>query len=306
MLQNDVGLTPDDLALIAGDSPDLAVRAKSKVTLCQTNSPELAPGDKRQVKGATVGSFVVPSGDERVAVDHVDFIVVGFSHYFDEYLPSRGPYVATHLKKPPGAIWLNAKRDKVEKTGLWLPNGNRVVEVILAYLLLLPDRQGASFAFYGSGFPIGRDLSDRAASLKATIGAESVSACTLGKWRLTATFEKDTESDHRWCEPAVTLIGKLGEPKGPTVAEWRLARTLRRAIKDGTPWQEAQTSLLPQPEPAKPKLAVVEPTPTFVEPRLTAAERAAAWAEGPPEPDPDDPGNDGSDIHYPDQEEVED
>jgi hypothetical protein len=235
MVKDDVGLTPDDLALVAGDSPDLAVRARSKITLVQNNSPELVSDDKRYVKGAQVGWFAVPSGDERVAVEKVDFIGVGFSHYYDEYLPERGPgsYVRPHLTKPPGAVWLDAKRDGVKKTGLWLPSGNRLVEVILAYMVL-NGGQGASFAFYGSGFPVGRDLSDRASTLKATVGTSSVHTCTVGKWRLTATFERD--GDMRWCKPAVALLGKLGEPKGPTVDEWRQAQTLRRAVKDGASW----------------------------------------------------------------------
>jgi hypothetical protein len=316
MTQNDFGLTPEDLALVAGDSPDLEVRARSKITLVQTNSPELVPGDKRHVPGAQVGMYVVPSGDGgRVAVQQVDFVVVGFSHYFDEYLPNRGPWVRPHLKKPSDAVWLDAKRDKnVEKTGLWLPSGNRLVEVILTYMVLTGG-QAASFKFYGTGFPVGRDLSDRAASLKAMVGAASVHTCTVGKWRMTSTFEK--EADMRWVKPHVALLGKLGEPKGPTIAEWRQAQTLRRAVRDGTPWQEALTSLAAPAATAKPKLTVVEP------PKPTAFERSQAWferrqawaegpplvdngdpwAEGPPPADPDDPGHD-PDGHYPDEGEV--
>jgi hypothetical protein len=302
MVQDDVGLTPEDIALAEGDAPDLAIRARSKIILVQSNSPELVPGDKRHVPGAQVGWFIVPKGDERVAVDHVDFIAVGFSHYFDEYLPNRGPYVETHLKKPPEAIWLNAKRDNVEKTGLWLPNGNRVVEVILTYMML-NGGQGGSFAFFGSGFPVGRDLSDRAASLEAVAGTGSVHTCTVGKFRLTSTFEKD--GDLRWCKPYVALLGKLGEDKGPTIAEWRQAQTLRRAVKDGVPWQEALADVQAQLAPPKPKLAVVEPKPTRVEPKLTVVEQRQAWAEGPPPMDPDDPGYGADDdVHYPDEEEA--
>jgi hypothetical protein len=200
--------------------------------------------------------------------------------------------------KPPDAIWLDAKRDGVEKTGLWLKNGDRLVEVILAYMVLTGG-QGTSFAFYGSGFPIGRDLSDRASMLKATVGTSSVHSCTVGKWRMTSTFEKD--GDMRWCKPAVALLGKLGDGggKGPTVAEWRQAQTLRRAVKDGTPWQEAMAGVLASLATSKPKLTVVEP----LEAKLTFAERRQAWAEGPPPIDPDDPGYD-EDAHYPDQEEA--
>jgi hypothetical protein len=287
MPTNDFGLTPEDIALAEGDAPDLAIRARSKITLVQSNSPELIPGDKRYVPGAAVGSFIVPQGDGREAVAKVDFVAVGFSDYFDEYLPNRGPYVTTHLRKPPGAVWLNAKRDNVEKTGLWLPNGNRVVEVLLVYLVMTGG-VGASFAFYGTGFPVGRDFSDRAASLKATVGTASVHSCTVGKWRLTATFEKD--GDLRWCKPAVSLLGKLGEAKGPTIAEWRQAQTLRRAVKDGAPWQEALADFSVQSTPAKPKLTVVDNDKDL-------------WDEGPPPVDPNDPGY-GADGRYPDQDEA--
>jgi hypothetical protein len=301
MLHNDVGLTPEDLALVAGDSPDLAVRARSKVVLTQSNSPELVPGDKRHVPGAQVGWFVVPSGDERVAVDHVDFIVIGFSHYYDEYQPGRGPYVDTHVNKPAAAIWYDRKRgDKVDKTGLYLPSGNRLVETILAYLVMTRG-QGASFAFQGSAIPVGRDFSDRASTIKGVVGTSSVHTCTVGKWRMTATHERN--GDDRWCKPAVALLGKLGEPKGPTIPEWRQAQTLRKAVKDGTSWQDALEALSAQLT-AAPKPKLVEQTPAMVEPKLTAADKAKAWSEGPPPVDPDDPGYDADNVRYPDQDEV--
>jgi hypothetical protein len=249
-------LTPEDRALAEGDAPDLVSGNRNKVVLAQTNSPELAVGDRRHVEGARAGGFVIPCGDVRVAVASVEFMVVGFNKRWDEYLPNRGRFVGPHPAKPAAAIWLDAKREKgVEKTGLWLPNGNRVVEVITAYLLL-SSGDGATFDFYGSAFPIGRAFSDRAGNMRATVGGDEIHSCTVAKWGMSSVLRK--EGDHRWYEPVVTLMGKLGEPKGPTIPQWRIAQTLRRAFRDGTPFLLALEDIPAPPAIGqRPKLAAV-------------------------------------------------
>src|SRR6516165_7586264 len=164
-------LTDEDRALVEGDSPDLPSRERKKIALIQSNSPELVIGDRRYIQGASIGSFAIPGVDGRVVVASFEAIAVGFSRRFDEYMPNRGNFVDTYPVKPADCIWLDKKKDGVEKTGNWRKNGNRIVEVITAYLLL-NNGLGGTFDFYGDALKIGRDFSSRAGGLKATVGGE--------------------------------------------------------------------------------------------------------------------------------------
>jgi hypothetical protein len=290
-------LTPEDRALAEGDAPDLVSRDRKKVTLVQTNSPELVVGDRRYVEGARAGGFVIPCGDTRVPVASVEFVAVGFAKRWDEYFPARGQFVDTYPVRPADAVWLDAKRDNVEKTGLWRRNGNRVVEVVACYMLL-GSADGGVFDFYGGAFPIGRAFSDRAGSMKATVGGDEIHSCTVAQWGMTSNYRK--EGDRRWFEPVVSLLGKLGEPKGPTIAQWRTAQTLRRAFRDGTPFLLALEDV-----PPPPPLTVIEGSKGRIDIR-SAKGGASRWNDdevedgGYPEGDDGPPWDDGIPLpdHY--------
>jgi hypothetical protein len=223
------GFTAADLALLAGDTPDLLDRDRPKASLMQPNSPELVQGDK-YVKGATAGGFVIPYGEDRIPVPSFTFILLKLEKAFNEYLPGHGSFVTPHVVKPPDAVWKNALRDGVEKTGLVRLNGNSVVETISA-LILIDVRQPAAFDFYRSALVVGRDLGKKAHRLRVNIDGAEYRSYTLGKWQMSSVLEKD--SDHRWFKPVVTPLGKLGEPDGPTIEEWRLAQKLRLSLKAG-------------------------------------------------------------------------
>jgi hypothetical protein len=49
--------------------------------------------------------------------------------------------------------------------------------------------------------------------------------------------------------PVLALLGKLGEPTGPTVAQVRLAAQLRQKFKEGLPWAPEPPVELEKPAP---------------------------------------------------------
>jgi hypothetical protein len=246
LMNSTSGLTAADAALLTGDTPDLLDRDRPKVSLIQTNSPELVPGEKRHVAGAVAGGFVIPHGDERKPVSGFTFMLLKLERVFNEYQPGRGSFVAAHAEKPRGAVWLDAKRDGVEKTGLVLQNGNRVVETISAYILI-DGRQPGVFDFYSTALSIGRDLGKQAYRLRVNIDGTEHRSYTLGKWRMGSTLEK--KDNDRYFKPVVTLLGKLGEPEGPTIEAWRFAQKLRLSLKAGNPdWVPAE-AIEPPPPP---------------------------------------------------------
>jgi hypothetical protein len=237
--------TDEDRALIEGDTPDLVIRERAKIVLVQPSSKELIFGDRRFVTGAAAGVFVIPRGGLRVPVACFAFVPIGFDKVFNEYLPNRGNFVAPHLEKPADAIWLDARRDGVEKTGLVRPNGNRVVETITVFVLLDGD-VGASFEFYGSSLAIGRDFAGFAQRQKGIGGFAEAHGYAVGKFKMTSFLEKS--GDLRWFKPAATLLGVLGEADGPPIEKWRLAQTLRRqGFKQGVNWMPLEALSPPEP-----------------------------------------------------------
>jgi hypothetical protein len=298
-------LNDEDRALVEGDTPDLPSRDRKKIVLVQPTSPELVYGDKRYIQGASIGSFIIPKGDERVPVPSFTAIAVGFNKRWDEYMPDRGPYVASHDAKPADCIWLDAKRDGVKKTGYARQNGNRVQEVVAAYLLL-GNGFGGVYDFYGSATSIGRDFADRAGRLKATVGGSDIHTCTVGMWGFKSRTEQGAEG--RYCLPVPSLIGKLGEEGGPTLKQWRQAQYLRRAFKDGTPFIAALEDLAAPT--ALDTIMAGPPRPEMI--RHGAPSRAmtppdigsgpARWdRDGPPAPPP--PTEEDYGGHYPDEDE---
>jgi hypothetical protein len=199
------------------------------------------PGDKKFIPGLGVGDFAVPHGEggHKIFKGSAGFVamIVGFDREYVEYLPNRGPRVRSHgVDQPVEAKWLDRVRDGVEKTGLWMPNGNRVVGFVHAYMIV--DGFAAVYDFYSSAYPIGVDLADRAQRLRAKTEIdgkpEIVKGCALGKYLFKSFLDRD--GDMRWYKPSIPIIGKLGEARGPTIDEWRYIQGLRRAHKQGLEW----------------------------------------------------------------------
>jgi hypothetical protein len=250
-------MTASDRALLAGvGDADLASKGPLQIKLLQNNSPELTAGTAEYLGDhARAGMFAVPHEGEWILTKSdqgYDFQLVAFTRAFLEWLAGRGGFVAPHSEKPGDAVWLDKggrhptwdhEDVGAEKAGFWRANGNKVEETILAHKLVgnigLKAPIAGVFGFRSTALAVGRDLGDRAQRLK--VEGENIKGIILGKWKMTSRLE--VRNDYRWWLPVATLIGKFGEKTGPTLAEVRLAASLRQAFKEGLPWA---------PEPPEP------------------------------------------------------
>jgi hypothetical protein len=257
-IKSTVSLTDADRELFRGvEEPDLQLRDKSNITLMQTNSPQLIPGEKRSAPaGTAAGDYVARrlDGTQTVFKGLTGFLaqVIGCRLSHPEYEPSRGTergrFVEDHgERRPPDTRFLHADRDGVEKSGYWRENGNRIVPTITA--LLLVEGFGYAMNFYSSAYERGEELGSRAARLRVKIGDDVIASPVVGKFLITSELEK--KGDRRYFKPKVgSIIYKLGEEQGPTLEEVRFAKGLRDSFKAGGEW----APLEPPPPSSYPKL----------------------------------------------------
>jgi hypothetical protein len=268
-------LTDADRALLRDDdSPDLPLSGPPRSGIIQSNSPELIPDDEAYLEGAQAGDIVLRFVDGRTLVKgSVGFvaIAIGFDEVWVEYGANRGSYVDTHTKKPDDADW---RTDPATGRKACLrPNNNKIENTVVAHLLV--DGRGVNFPFRSTALSIGREFGQRAFSLRAKLDGGDVRGYPSGKRRIATRLEK--EGDFRWFLPVVTLVGKVNQTGGPTIAEWRAAMTLRKAFREGLAWA-------PDP-PAPPSIEGPASPPPEERPRgaMTSASRKSAWAvEEPP------------------------
>jgi hypothetical protein len=256
---------PSKFAARQGDDDvDLPFFERQRIALAAAVSPELIPNGPRYVPGLAIGDFAVPQGDMKIVVKgQVGFetFIVGFGHSVPEYLPGRGKLVTIHAELPPDAKFLYAS-DGVEKTGFWLKNGNKVVPTVTAHLLV--NGHGCVYDFYSSAYKIGKHLVVMAQRLRGAIqGADGrpveVKGCTLGKFLFTSHMESPKgAATAPYPLPVVTLVGKLGQPNGPTLAQFKQLRELRQAFRDGLDWVPVEAIEPPAP-PAENKVTAPRP-----------------------------------------------
>ena len=86
------------------------------------------------------------------------------------------------------------------------------------------------------------------------------------------TSRLESNGDHRWYAPDPHLLGRFGEPNGPTIEQVRLGAQLRKAIKTGASWEAP----LEPPAPPNPS-AQIERQPASASP-MTAADRSPSPA----------------------------
>jgi hypothetical protein len=74
----------------------------------------------------------------------------------------------------------------------------------------------------------------------------------ISRWRLTSQLQR--RADMRWFTPRTVLLGRLGEPEGPSVQLWRIAARSRLAFKEGLDWAP-QALPAPAPAPEAPQMS---------------------------------------------------
>jgi hypothetical protein len=227
-----MALTPEDEALIAGvQERDLAPPGPKLIAFLQNNSTKML----EKVKSSKAGDYAVPREGEHLlckAAVGVPHVPVGYERFYVEWAANRGGYVDKHLKKPADARWLKANESPDRKQGFWRDSGNKIEDTVFAHLLVLLDGRepfGATFPFRSTALNIGLDYENQAERIK--VENTKLGGAVISKWRMTSRIERD--GDFSWYVPVLTLEGVLGEPKGPTLEQTRLAAQLRRAFKQG-------------------------------------------------------------------------
>jgi hypothetical protein len=271
-----IKLTPEDLALNEeGAAPDLPLGMPPAIALLQPVSAQLQPGSKSFVEGSAPGDFLDPYQGAYTLVKRsagIVFVPVAFEVLWPEYQPFRQGYVTTHPDKPANAVWLK-KTETVNggvrkpaspdgKEGNYLIDadgkpGNRIEQTLYTHMLVLPNdgraAHGATFRFRSKSLAIGFDFARPAERLQVTIDGQTLKGPVVGKWGMTSRGEGT------YLVPVPRLIGKLGESKGPTQDQWRLAARLRAGFKQGAPLAVEGPPEPPEPpivSPVAPRLVI--------------------------------------------------
>ena len=108
-------------------------------------------------------------------------------------------------------------------------NGNKIEKTVYGHAMI--DGAPATFVFRSTAYPIGRSQANLSHHVKVTIDDEDIRVIGV-KWRVASRPESNNFG--RWFVPQIDLIGKFGSPKGPTLAEVRVAKALRIALKTGS------------------------------------------------------------------------
>jgi hypothetical protein len=228
---------------------DFPSKGPPRSGVVQLASKDCDPESPRFVAGAQPGLIVLRYGvGDAAVVKDFTFTPFASESRFSVYEPSRGTeqgrYVDTLPKRPLEARW---QADANGKQRCRLPNGNEVRETKTVFAIVKGKRIVA-FAAHSSGLKPIADMLDHCARLSVKIETLRLHGPIISKWAM-ATLEK-REGTYRWWVPRPTLIGKLGDEKGPTLAEVVFAKQVRESFRQGgSLWNEA-----PEAPPTAPDL----------------------------------------------------
>jgi hypothetical protein len=218
----------------------IPIKGPPRSGVIQNAGKELDPASTKFVPGAQPGLLALRfSRDECKAVASFPFVLFASMPLFNVYEPTvgtvQGGYVGTFKERPGNARWqadINGRRRCLP------PDGNVVKESRDLYLIV--GGRPVAFETHSSGLTPISDMLDRMARHTGTHPSEPkpIRGPFVGKWRMSTTERR--EGSHRWWTPNPELLGKLGEPGGPTIDEVRFARQARAIFLDGgTLWGDS-------------------------------------------------------------------
>jgi hypothetical protein len=211
------------------DTPDLPPMGPPMSGVAQHLSPEIMTDSDKFIPNLLAGDIFLRyiSGGVNAVKGQTGFtgVIIGCEPSVSEYEPGEsGRYVDTYAKRPGTARFTHEGRP-----GWYLPNGNRLVETIAAYMLT----EGGLIAlrFRSTALETIKKAYDCADRIRTDIvlDGESLRGCVAGKWTVTTRLEK--KGDRRWYKLVMTLLGIAGEPAGPSLDQVRIARVARKAFK---------------------------------------------------------------------------
>jgi hypothetical protein len=224
------------------------------IILLQATSPAVLNNDP---EGARPGLYLGRLGYEQLLVPTFSCQLVGFAHRCPEFAPDQKVPIADHGGLPREAEF-HRLGEGYPRPGYYLGK-NQVVPTVVASLLV--DHNGrqhpSALRFQRSSYAIGRELYARSRRLNAVVDGEQVRGCHLGKYAVAS--ERDPKSGKGNFVPKFVLRGVVGEPAGPTPAEYGYASEARRRFRNGDDW-----TLLQPPEPPTAEVTVIEAQPNMV------------------------------------------
>jgi hypothetical protein len=254
------------------DATDLAPLRPRPIKQLQNNSPEAMRGDPAYVPGTEGGDFLVPRGEEIAlykGTTGLEVIFVWFEEYFLEWPAVRGAGgggpLDRHVAMPGDANWVLDQA--TGRRACLRANGNKIEKTVYGHVLV--DGAPGTLVFRSTAYPIGRSHASLASLLKVKIDDQEIRVVGA-KWRVTSRLESNDLG--RWFVPQIELIGKFGSPNGPTLAEARIAKALRIALKTGAepPAPEAYKTVLPAEVAAGQPIVTTGPQPPPASPREEA------------------------------------
>jgi hypothetical protein len=264
-------LTPEQRALIASlAAPDVAGKPLPPIKLVQSNSPELldSPDNEMFLPGALAGGFIIPNREGRIfqpSPPGIQFGIFAWAttwNIFEKRPDGNNQRIATLPEKPSDAVW---REDATGKRACLNDDGHTVIETLSAYIRLRNGQVGR-YDFAKTALRIGNELATRSQRLSVKDG--DLKGAILGLFQMTSRLE--VQGARRWFLPVPVQLGKLGEKRGPSIADVLALAALRHAFKEGAPLPEA-------PEP---------PVITAPRPVITSGRQALANPEPPPAPPP--------------------
>jgi hypothetical protein len=223
-------------------------RGGVRISLAQNTSAAINRHEPGYVAGLSAGGFwlPVPGSDPIVFKGETGFacVPVGFVRKYVKWgAEIGGPPLDVTDEPPEDADW------RVQPDGrkrFSTPDGCRVEETISALLLI--EGRGAIFDFKSTSLRTGADFHDRSSHLRTIVDGQEIWGFAVGKWQISSRMEKSSRG--AWFAPVVVLLGRVGDPLGPSADEWRAATKARLAFKQGMPWEvpDAIPAIAP-PEP---------------------------------------------------------
>jgi len=228
-------LTEEDRALLAQRDAydDVPSRGPVLSNIIQPSGREMYSDSPKYIADARPGLIALRfSADDASAVASIACIPFAAQTRFNIFEPDmgteQGDYIDTLPKKPSEATW---RPNANGKKKLLMPDGRVVQEQRIVYAIV--DGRPIALETHSTGLRAIDDWLARAKSVRVDYAhpggtTERYRGMPFANWKV-ATLER-RESSYRWYVPQVTLIGRLGEDGGPTLAESLAARRMREGF----------------------------------------------------------------------------
>ena len=233
------------------------------IKLLQSNSPEVSRRDPKYVQGAEAGDFCFHGKEQPIVQGEVGFVMLplAIKRLWVEWLPGRAGFVAQHVEKP-----LEAHHDQDENGRQilrMLASGNVIEETF--YLIcaiaaangLIDGDDVWALSLRSTGITVLRNkFVAPLDKLRIDVNRVRKQPPIFGsKWQVSS--ERTGNQEGSWYTYRFTLLGKVGDPEGPTEEEFQIGCDLHQSFAPSAlPTPLAGSALPPQTARPQGKIAI--------------------------------------------------